>query len=76
MARMRFNKEEKALLVAGTPVEWQHGSRWYPAVILGPMECVDGRYQTAPMRNLATTRTISPGNYFTASPGKIRRPQN
>lgn len=71
--RKRFNAEEKALLVAGTPVQWQHGATWYPGVILGPLVTVDG-WQSAPMRNLATSRTISPGDTFTASPGKIRRP--
>ena len=73
MARRRFNAEEKALLVAGTPVEWQNGGHWHPGIILGPMVTEDG-WQTAPMRNLATTRTVSPGDSYTASPGKIRRP--
>lgn len=63
MARKRFNAEEKALLVAGTPVEWQNVAQWHPGVILGPMRTTDG-WQVAPMRNLATTRTLSPPARF------------
>jgi hypothetical protein len=69
--RKRFSATEKPLIVAGTEVEWQHGAHWYPGVILGPIVTVDG-WQQAPMHNLATSRTISPGDTFTASPGKIR----
>lgn len=72
MARKRFNAEEKALLTAGTPVEWQNGAQWHPGIILGPMRTQDGGWQCAPLRNLASTRTIGPGDPYLATPGHVR----
>jgi len=69
--RKRFNADEKALLVTGTEIDWQNGTQWHPGVVLGPMRTVDG-WQEAPMRNLATTRTVSPGDHFLATPGHVR----
>jgi hypothetical protein len=75
MARKRFNAEEKTLLVAGTPVEWQNGTQWHPGTILSGLivDDVTGS-QYAELRNHAVTRTLWRGDDFRATPGKIRRP--
>lgn len=74
--RQNFRKTEIAAFLAGTPVEILNGSHWVPGQILTGEVVIDGigckgmwvEY-TGP-----TTRTITRGQDWMASPGAIRLP--
>lgn len=74
--RKNFRKDELAAFTAGTTVEILHSTRWVPGRILSGKVVTDditgkGMWveYTGP-----TTRTISNGQGWVASPGCIRLP--
>lgn len=70
--RKRFTKEERSTFQPGTRVEWQNGSHWHPATVIDvPKSDSDGWWHVG-LTNHAKTRTVSPGEYITGTPGKVR----
>jgi hypothetical protein len=69
--RMRFNAAERDIVKPGATVEWRNGAHWHRGIILGPIVRENG-WDYAPMRNLDTTKTISPGDHYRATPTAVR----
>ena len=72
MARKRFSKEEKQVIAAGQPIEWQNVAQWHPATLISAdIKTIDG-WQHVVARTENATRTFSKGDTVYVSPGHIR----
>lgn len=73
--RKRFKPGERAAFVVGAEVEWLNSSHWLPGVIVGPIEQDrEFGWWRVGVENHARTRTVSPGEYISGSPGAVRLP--
>jgi hypothetical protein len=75
--RKNFRRDEIATFTKGTVVEFLNGSRWVPGRILTGEVKVDsiGCKGIWVEYTGSTTRTISKGQAWAASPGAIRIPE-
>lgn len=73
--RNRFTPAEREAFVAGTEVEYLHGNRWYPGVILpgGVKTDTTGQQYVALERTHEQTRTMLAGP-FRGYPKHLRTP--
>lgn len=72
--RQRFNKAEREAFTVDTCVQWLNGSHWQPGTIVSPIELDCIGVPRVGIENHAKTRTVSPGQYITGSPGAVRLP--
>lgn len=71
--RKRFKPAEREAFAAGTAVEWRNVTQWHPGTVTGPLVKADG-WEHIPVRNEASTRTVSAGQRIECSPTFIRLP--
>ena len=77
MVRKRFNKEEKALIESGVPLQWQNVTQWHDCDVKS-REIVreGGGWEHITAINRASTDRLSAGDLVYLSPGHVRtRPE-
>jgi hypothetical protein len=70
--RKRFTADEAALLVPGTPVEWQNGSHWLRAEVTAAPDTDGQGLARCRIVSQQNTRTVGYGEVLYVYPGKVR----